>query len=64
MVYIKWALHQYPNVKTTDETLEVAFQKGLIPAMRDAKVRNPADHDGFRHRDRNRRRRQNRCGRK
>jgi 6-pyruvoyl-tetrahydropterin synthase len=58
MVYIKWALHQYPDVTTADETLEIAFQKGLIPAMRDEKVKNPNDHDGFRHRDRNRKRAQ------
>ena len=58
MVYIKWALHQYPELTKADETLEVAFQKGIVPAMRDMKEKNPADHDGFRHLERNRKRRQ------
>lgn len=34
-VYLKWALHQYPDITTTDELLATAFQKGLIPAMHD-----------------------------
>ena len=49
LVYIKWALHQYPAVETADETLEVTFQKGLLPAMRDMKAKNAEDHAGFRH---------------
>ena len=49
LVYIKWALHQYPRVETADETLEIAFQKGLLPAMRDMKAKNAEDHAGFRH---------------
>ncbi len=40
MVYIKWALRQYPNIRTADEVIETAFQKGLIPAMRDVKLQN------------------------
>ena len=35
MVYVKWALRQHPEVLTADETLEIAFQKGLLPAMRE-----------------------------
>jgi hypothetical protein len=35
LVYIKWALHQYPNTETAQEVLNIAFTKGLIPAMRD-----------------------------
>ena len=35
MVYLKWALRQYPNIKDTAELLDVAFRKGIIPAMRD-----------------------------
>ena len=35
-VYIKWALHRCPEVATAHETLEIAFQKGLLPALRDA----------------------------
>ncbi|XP_038054925.1 uncharacterized protein LOC119727133 [Patiria miniata] len=33
--YLKWALHQYPNIADVDELLDVTFQKGLIPAMQD-----------------------------
>ena len=40
LVYIKWALRQYPDVSNADELLEIAFQKGLIPAMRDEQVKN------------------------
>ena len=40
LVYIKWALHQYPDITTADEALSVAFEKGLIPAMRDEKLKN------------------------
>ena len=58
MVYVKWALRQYPNVTTADETLKIAFEKGIVPAMRDYKEKNPADHDGLRHLERNRRRKQ------
>ncbi|XP_038073801.1 uncharacterized protein LOC119741921 [Patiria miniata] len=35
LVYLKWALHEYPNIKDTQELLDIAFRKGLIPAMRD-----------------------------
>ena len=56
MVYVKWALRQYPDVTTADEVLEIAFQKGLMPAMRDEKVKNPANHDGFRQLDRSHKR--------
>ena len=62
MVYIKWALHQYPDLSTADEVLEVAFQNGLVPAMRDEKIKNPADHDGYRQIDRNRKRKQEKGG--
>ena len=49
LVYIKWALHEYPHVDNADQVLQIAFEKGIIPAMRDEKVRNPAHHQGFRH---------------
>ena len=39
-VYLKWALHQYPQIKDADELLSVAFRKGLIPAMRDEMLKN------------------------
>ena len=48
MVYIKWALHEYPDVETADEVLAIAFQKGIIPAMRDEKMRNKEDYAAFR----------------
>ena len=35
LVYLKWAMRQYPKIKDTDELLDVAFRKGLIPAMQD-----------------------------
>ena len=38
LVYIKWALNEYPEVDSADDLLEIAFQKGIIPAMRDEKV--------------------------
>ncbi|CAI8022165.1 hypothetical protein GBAR_LOCUS13038 [Geodia barretti] len=34
-LYLKWALHQYPNIKDVDELLSVTFRKGIIPAMHD-----------------------------
>lgn len=34
-VYLKWALHQYPDIATTKELLAKAFTRGLIPAMQD-----------------------------
>ncbi|WP_411024945.1 hypothetical protein, partial [Salmonella sp. s54836] len=49
LVYIKWALHEYPRLETADEVMATAFEKGLIPAMRDIKVKNPDMHSGFRH---------------
>lgn len=35
LVYLKWALHEYPDIKDTDELLSITFRKGLIPAMQD-----------------------------
>ena len=34
-VYLKWALNEYPDTATAEELLTTAFQKGLLPAMRD-----------------------------
>jgi len=34
-VYLKWAGRQYPETVTSEELLDVAFRKGLIPAMQD-----------------------------
>jgi len=38
-VYLRWALQEYPNVEDADELLDVAFRKGLIPAMRDEMIK-------------------------
>jgi len=35
MVYVKWALNQYPDIGDVDELLAITFKKGLIPAMKD-----------------------------
>ncbi len=34
-LYLKWAIHEYPETKDAEELLSVAFRKGLIPAMQD-----------------------------
>ena len=39
LVYVKWALSQYPHVAGVDELMSIVFEKGLIPAMRDERVR-------------------------
>ena len=39
LVYLKWALHQYPMIKDTEELLDVTFRKGIIPAMRDELIK-------------------------
>ena len=38
LVYIKWALRQYPDTEDPDVLLKIVFEKGLIPAMRDEKI--------------------------
>ena len=40
LVYLKWALHEYPEISSEGELIDVAFRKGLIPAMRDELVEN------------------------
>ncbi len=35
LVYLKWALHQCPDIKDIDSLLSITFRKGLIPAMQD-----------------------------
>ena len=48
LVYIKWAMNEYPEAETADEVMQIAFEKGIIPAMRDEKVRNGDSHVGCR----------------
>ena len=40
LVYLKWALRQYPEIKDVDELLSVTFRKGLIPAMQDENLKS------------------------
>lgn len=49
LVYVKWALHEYPDIKTADEAMSIAFEKGIIPAMRDEKMRRKEEYAAFRH---------------
>jgi hypothetical protein len=32
--FLKWALHQYPKTEDPEVLLSIAFEKGIIPAMR------------------------------
>ena len=34
-LYLKWAIREYPETKTAEDLLSIAFRKGLIPAMQD-----------------------------
>ena len=40
LVYLKWALHEYPEIKDVDELLAVTFRNGIIPAMRDENIKS------------------------
>ena len=42
LVYIKWALSQYPNVSGVEELMSIVFEKGLVPAMRDERKKQKA----------------------
>ena len=35
MVYVKWAIEEYPNISNVDELLSVTFKQGLFSAMID-----------------------------
>ena len=35
LVYVKWALHEYPETELIKELLRTVLEKGLIPLMRD-----------------------------
>ena len=39
LVYLKWGMRQYPNIQDHQELLDIAFRKGLIPAMRDEMIK-------------------------
>ncbi|XP_065662113.1 uncharacterized protein LOC136084860 [Hydra vulgaris] len=38
-VFLKWAGYEYPETKTSEELLDIAFRKGIIPAMQDELIR-------------------------
>ena len=38
-VYLKWAAYQYPDTETAEELLDIAFRKGILPAMQDELVK-------------------------
>ena len=48
LVYLKWALHQYPEINSKTELIDIAFRKGLIPAMRDEVVGSSTPRPGSR----------------
>lgn len=37
-VYLKWAGNAFPETKTAEELLDIAFRKGLLPAMQDGLI--------------------------
>ena len=39
LVYIKWALRQYPNIEDAESLLRIVFEKGVIPAMQDEVIK-------------------------
>ena len=42
LVYIKWALRQYPaDINNVDQLLSITFRKAIIPAMRDEVIEKP-----------------------
>ena len=40
LVYLKWALREYPHIADVDQLLSVTFRKGLIPAMQDENLKS------------------------
>jgi len=42
LVYVKWALREYPNVENADALMSIVFEKGLMPAMRDERAKSKA----------------------
>lgn len=41
-VYLKWALCEYPDMESSEELLDKAFTRGLIPAMQDEILKKEA----------------------
>lgn len=44
-VYLKWAANQYPGTMTADELLNIAFRKGIVPAMQDEILKELPEQD-------------------
>ena len=40
MVYISWALNQYPRAGSANEVMAIALEEGLVPVMREEKIKN------------------------
>ena len=47
MVYIKWAIYEYPDISDLEELLSVTFKKGLFMAMQDEVVTPAIDGSPF-----------------
>lgn len=60
---IKWALTAHSDTTNADTVVEIALQKGLIPAMRDVKVDNEELQEGGNRMKRQERRRKTRSPR-
>ena len=41
LVYLKWALNEYPEIADMNELLSITFRRGIIPAMRDEILNTP-----------------------
>ena len=39
LVYLKWALREYPDIATQEKLIDIAFRKGLMPAMQNELVK-------------------------
>ena len=44
LYFIKWALNAYPDIAGVDDTLTVVFEKGIMPLVRDIKMKNPTEY--------------------
>ena len=47
LYFIKWALNAYPDIAGIDETLTVVFEKGIMPLVRDIKMKNPTEYSVY-----------------
>jgi hypothetical protein len=47
LVYLKWALRQYPKTEDPEVLLSIVFEKGILPAMRDESVMKTLADDDY-----------------